>query len=154
MVAVVKASVDGEQFVLGRQREPEDGTVCGSNTMTWTTLTGIFLGPYIRPQSIICKNPNGVANYVHVPAGLVTSSILLTSFGSPCAILSEGTSILRSRFDVQISSLIFQPIAIRFDPMGVWKAPLFWSFSLFSPRYYLAGCLLKLQQIKQKANKL
>ena len=56
---------------------------------------------------IISRNPDGVADYVHAPAGLVTSLILLTSFDSPSTIVKESVIFARGsvhRFRVRFSN--------------------------------------------------
>ena len=102
-------------------------------------LTGILLSTvvFIWPRSTISRNPDGVADCVHAPAGSVTSSIPLTSFDSPCAIVKESVlcacnSMYRSR--VWFSNL---------RPHRGSKASFLVLFLGFSPGY-LEGCLLRL----------
>ena len=60
-----------------------------------STFTCILLRSYIRSRSTSDRNPDGVVDYVHAPAGGVLSLIPLTPLDSTCTIEKE--SVLRAR---------------------------------------------------------
>ena len=87
-------------LVSGRQREPEDGTGCGSNAMTWTTLTGILLWLHIRPQSINLQESRWGSKLCPCPSrlGLEFDSFDFSRFAVP---YRGGFSTSRSRFKIR-----------------------------------------------------
>ena len=96
---------------------------------------------YIRQRSTVSKCSDGVADYVHVPAGSVKSLIPLFFFDSPCAICSEEINTSRLRHDICIGfDFDYWTVRDTFRPHGGPKGSFLVLYFVFLR--YAAGCLL------------